>query len=380
MATACRRKSLNLVEQLQSEPYRFDFFQSVRVLERAAQMHPDDNELVATSSVAGSARPEQESIRFSSRPSLAFNGSDVTKVRQKRVFGADEDEGGALQWQMEVAMMGLTGSQGVMPHAFSETVISELKQKNTALKDYFDLFNHRSISMFYEAWHKYQMAPNYERAVLSGSGKSDLFTDAVMSIAGIGLSELRFRSAMPDERVAQYAGHFGRNICSAESLRNTIQGLFGLEADIEQFKGQWYDLPEDVRCRMPDAEHPDGVNNALGVSTVMGSRCYQAQSKFSVVITPHTEQEFDALSPGSHLLEELKSVIRLSVGGEQDFEIEVRLKDEYLDLKQMFKNEESSGQLGWSSYLNPESIEADSVSVRLSQDPQTPDDALPLSV
>ncbi len=379
MATTRRRKSLNLVEQIQSEPHRFDFFQAVRMLERAANAHPDEEDVVASSRVAGSARPDQEAIRFSSRPSLAFNGSDVTAVTRKRVRSNDEDGSGVLQWQMEVAMMGLTGSEGVMPHTFSEIVLSELKQKNHALKDYLDLFNHRTVSMYYESWHKYQMAPNYERAILSGSGKNDLFTDAVMSLAGIGLSEQRFRLSLPDERIAQYAGHFGRNICSAESLRNTIAGLFGFETSIEQFRGQWYDLPEDARCRMPDEDHPHGVNNALGVNTVMGSRCYQAQSKFCVVITPHTQEEFEALSPGSSTLEELKSVIRLSAGTEYDFEIEVKLDEEYLDLQDMFSPEKSSTQLGWSLYLNPDMIDAGSVSIRLSQDVQTPDDALPLS-
>ena len=379
MATTRRRKSLNLIEQLESEPQRFDFFQAVRLLETAATLHPDEDETVADGRLVGLARPDQEAVHFSSRTSLAFNGSDVTKVSQKRIHSHDSEDNPALQWQMEVAMMGLSGSQGVMPFYLSEVVIAELRQKNRALKDYLDLFNHRTISMFYEAWQKYQVAPGYERAQRSDSEKKDLFTDALLSLSGLGIPELRYRSSMPDEPVAQFAGHFGRTICSAESLRSSIAGMFGLEIEIEQFNGSWYDLPEDARCRMPDEEHPHGINNCLGVNTVMGVRCYQAQSKFTVIAIPHSEEEFRALAPGSKTLEELKAFIRMSAGAEQDFDLEIRLCDKYFSMDNIFDPTKSEPLLGWNTYMNPELIDGDELSVRLSQHVPVPDDALPLA-
>ena len=378
MATTRRRKSLNLIEQLQTEPHRFDFFQAVRLLESAAQQHPEDD-VVADESVGGLARPDQESVHFTSRPSLAFNGSDVTRVSQKRIHSHDSEESPALQWQVEVAMMGLSGSQGVMPYYLSETVIAELRQKNAALKDYLDLFNHRTISMFYEAWHKYQMGPSFERFSREDGDKKDLFTDALLSLAGLGIPELRYRSSMPDEPLAQYAAHFGRGVCSAESLRSSIAGMFGIEIHIEQFNGSWYDLPEDARCRLPDEDHPHGVNNALGVSTVMGSRCYQAQSKFTVTAVPHSEDEFRSLAPGSKGLEELKAFIRMSVGSEQDFDIEVKLDNRYFSLDDLFDPTKSEPLLGWNTYMNPEMIDNNSLSIRLSQHVPVPDEALPMA-
>lgn len=378
MATSRRRKSLNLVEQLQSEPQRFDFFQAARLLERAACMHPEKGEL-ATDNVGALARPDQEAIHFTSRSSLAFNGSDVTKVTQNRISNYDTEENSVLQWQMEVAMMGLTGSQGVMPYYLSEIVLSELRKKSSALKDYLDLFNHRTISMFYEAWHKYQLASNYERSQQSGTAKDDLFTDALLSISGIGLSEQKYRSSIPDEQMVGFAGHFGRTICSAESLRSSISGMFGLNIEIDQFQGQWYDLPSDVHCRMPDADNPQGTNNQLGVSTVIGARCYQAQNKFSVIIRPASEDEFMALAPGSKKLEELKSFIKLSVGGEQDFDIEIQLSDDQIPLKHLFESENYRPLLGWNTHTDPDRLHGESIAIKLSQDIAVPDDDLPLA-
>lgn len=378
MATSRGRKSLNLVEQLQTEPHRFDFFQAARMLERAACLHPDEGEF-ATDNVGSLARPDQESIHFNARTSLAFNGTDVTKISQKRISNYDTEDNSVLQWQMEVAMMGLTGSQGVMPYYLSEIVLSELRKKSSALKDYLDLFNHRTISMFYEAWHKYQLAPSYERSQQEGTGKEDLFTDALLSIAGIGLSEQKYRSSIPDEQIAGFAGHFGRTICSGESLRSTISGMFGLNIEIDQFQGQWYDLPSDVHCRFPDADHPMGTNTQLGVSTVIGSRCYQAQNKFSVIIRPTNEEEFMALAPGSKRLEELKSFIKLSVGGEQDFDLEIKLSDDVIPLKHLFESENYRPLLGWNTHTDPDRLHGESLTIKLSQDIAVPDDDLPLA-
>jgi type VI secretion system protein ImpH len=379
MATSRRRKSLNLVEQLQSEPHRFDFFQAVRLLERAACMHPDKDEF-ATDSVGALARPDQEAMHFTSRPSLAFNGTDVTKISQKRISNYDTEDNSVLQWQVEVAMMGLTGSQGVMPHYLSEIVLSELRKKSSALKDYFDLFNHRTISMFYEAWQKYHLAPNYERSQQSDALKEDIFTDALLSLSGIGLSEQRYRSSIPDEHIAGFSGHFGRTICSAESLRSSISGMFGLNIEIDQFQGQWYDLPSDVHCRMPCADNPMGTNNQLGVSTVIGARCYQAQNKFSVIIRPVSEEEFMALAPGSKRLEELKSFIKLSVGGEQDFDLEIKLSDDQIPLKHLFESENYRPLLGWNTHTDPDLLDGQSITIKLSQDIAVPDDDLPLAL
>lgn len=378
MASTRRRKSLNLIDQLQSEPHRFDFFQAVRLLEQAAS-DADQEDHFSTGNIGGLSRPDQESVHFSADPGLSFHGHDVLKVSQKRIYSRDTDEGSNLQWQMNVAMMGLTGSQGVLPYAYSEMLLGELRKKNQSLKDFFDLFNHRAISMFYEAWHKYQMVPEYERARRNGAKSSDLFTEAFLSIAGIGLSELRFRTAIPDESMARYAGHFGRPICSAESLRGAIEGMFGFDVTIDQFRGEWYELPEDVRCRLPDEDVPLGINNQLGVNTVIGTSCYQIQNKFGVVITPNSKEEFSALTPGSKTLEELKSFIKMSVGTEQDFEIEVRISGADACADAFFANEQGMGVLGWSTCIDPQKVNAESISIRLSQEIPTPVDALPMA-
>ncbi|MGL5106936.1 MAG: type VI secretion system baseplate subunit TssG, partial [Plesiomonas shigelloides] len=80
----------------QDDAPRFNFFQLVEVLSRLEQM-----DLEAETD----RLPAQEKIRFKSAASLGFPASDVLQVSQ--------DEVG--RHQLEVAFLGLHGSQSPMP-------------------------------------------------------------------------------------------------------------------------------------------------------------------------------------------------------------------------------------------------------------------------
>jgi len=89
-------KPLNRV--LVEEPYRFEFFQAVRLFERL---------FAGKKPVGGSALPAEESIRFRSRIALDFPASEIHEIREP----ADED--GNLE--MLVNFMGMVGVSGVLP-------------------------------------------------------------------------------------------------------------------------------------------------------------------------------------------------------------------------------------------------------------------------
>lgn len=372
MATSRRRQSLTVIERLRREPYRFDFFQSVRLLERAAVMGGDG---CAREPIAGSAPPSRELVRFSAQSGLSFNGADVQRLEQRG--GADGKQGELSQWRMEVGFTGLIGSQGVMPYYLTELVLKELREKNTALRDFLDLFNHRHVSLFYQAWHKYQLPVNYERQHLRREREPDLFSHALASLAGLGTSEMRYRMPLPDEALLGMAGHLSRQQCSAAALAGMIRHYFGLDVSIEQFRGQWDDLPEDVLCRLPGPEYPQGVNNCLGTNTVLGTQCFQAQNKFRVVVEPMAYEQFMAIAPGSDKLEALKSFIQFSAGVEMDFEISVTLFTGQVAPAQLSREEALQPLLGWNTHMAGECEGDRRVQITLSADRVSPDEALP---
>jgi type VI secretion system protein ImpH len=378
MATTRRRKSLTVVDQLTSEPHRFEFFQAVRLLERASALDGGEYRY-ATEPVAQQARPNHEAIRFNARQSLSFNASDVSKISTQETDDCGDSNRPEQQWLMEVCFMGLTGSQGVMPQYLSELVLQELKNKDSALKDYLDIFNHRTISMFYQAWHKYQLPASYERNKQQGDRQPDTFTHALLALSGLGMQELNYRLPIADEAIAGFGGFLSRQVCTADSLGRMIKQHFDLDVSIKQFQGQWQQLPQDVLSRLPGTEVPRGLNNVLGSNALLGSTCYHIQSKFSVVVDPMPYEKFMSIAPGSKKLEALKSFIRFSAGIELDFDIEVTLCDQEVPPAQLSDSDNYQPLLGWNTHATHDSIARDPIIITLTQDIYAPDDSLPLA-
>lgn len=377
MATSRWRQSLTVIERLCREPYGFEFFQAVRLLERAAAT---EHQVGTFGLVSGANHYSRELVCFSAQTSLSFPGSDIVQLQRRTspaLEGNNHQE--VARWQMQVGFTGLAGSQGVMPYYLTEVLLKELRKKNTSLRDFLDLFNHRHISLFYQASYKYQLPVNYERNKATKNREFDLFSHALSSLVGLGSRELRYRMPIADEALLGMAGHLSRQQCSVTALKGMIRHYFGLDVVIEQFQGQWDVLPEDVLCRLPSASNTSGVNNYLGVSTVLGTRCFQAQNKFRVVIKPMVYEEFMGIAPGTVKLEALKAFIHFSAGVEMDFEISVTLLTSQVAPVQLSSAHAQKPLLGWNSHMVSAEHGEDCVHITLSADQECLDEALPVT-
>ena len=128
-----RRRSV--IDELFEEPYRFEFFQSMRLLERAL---PDPR------SVGREGSPNTEVVRFRALQALTFPPSSIYDL--SRPASPEQTP------VMTVAFMGLTGPSGVLPRHYTELMLrlerASSSPQRFALRDWFDLFNHRLISLF----------------------------------------------------------------------------------------------------------------------------------------------------------------------------------------------------------------------------------------
>ena len=75
----------------------------------------------------------------------------------------------AIEWpegeppRVVVNFMGLTGPVGALPQVYTELVIERIRARDRSLEAFFDIFNHRFLSLFYRAWEKYRFLVGYER-------------------------------------------------------------------------------------------------------------------------------------------------------------------------------------------------------------------------
>jgi len=254
-----------------------------------------------------------------------------------------------------VSFMGLTGPAGVLPQHYTVRLIRALRNRDLATRDFFDLFNHRLISLFYRVAEKHRFPLGFERTRF-GAGDSrgrreDGVTAALYSLVGLGSPAMRGRMAVDDESVVHYSGHYSRRTRSAVGLALMLEDRFGVKARMLQFQGQWLMLDPADRSMMPSARHPEGMNNQLGVSMIAGDRVWDVQSRFRVQLGPLTLKEFSRFTPMGDALAPMCAMIRLFVGPEFDFDVQPILKADEVPQSKLGGAPTSGARLGWTTWM-----------------------------
>ncbi len=362
MATTGWRKNTAVAYQLQKTPARFEFFQAVRLLELTAQWYASQGKKFAKVPVAKSAPPNRESIRFSAQASVAFKGADLEKIAPVTTVETDDESAPQTQWQVLVNIFGLFGSTGVLPFHISELIIKRLRQKDHSLRAFLDVLNHRSTSLYYQAWHKYRLPVAYERSKSTKSDQ-DLFSNALAALVGLATPGVNNRMAVPDEAIIGFSGQLAGSTPSAPSLARMLQHYFELPVEVEQFIAQWQSLPQDIQSRLPN----QAQNNILGRNVILGRQCWELQSKFRIKINDINYEQFIGISPNSSKMAALKAFVRFVVGTEYDFDIEISIHPDQIPQVGLGAVATIGGKpvqggelmLGWSTNLRKQLVNSD---------------------
>ena len=348
MAAASGRNDIGLTERMLKEGFRFDFFQAVRLLERFGEEERDSDGRPLRFAVGEDFAPRQEVVRFRAHQSHTFPPSEIAAIRPP----AGDSTKAPSPPEMIVSAIGLTGPGGVLPHHYTSLMIARIRNKDFALRDFFDLFNHRTISLFYRAWEKYRFPFCYERTMRSGKrGGEDLFTHLLYCLVGMGTGGLRNRMEFDDEAFLYYAGHFAHQPRSAVSLERIVGDYFELPARVKQFQGQWLYLePLDLSV-MPDGACPDGQNNRMGTNLVIGARVWDVASKFRIRLGPMSYADFRRFIPSGDGLKPLGQLVRQYVGPQFDFDVQPVLRGPEVPRCRLGGDSEDPARLGWNTWV-----------------------------
>lgn len=358
-----------LDDLLRDEGYRFEFFQAVRLLEK---LLPDRKPL------GRDFAPRQEVARLRCHSSLQFPASELNDVR------FDEDR----PPQVFVRFFGMTGLLGALPQHYTEIILERQNRKDTTLRDFLDLFNHRLLSLFYRAWEKYRFWIQGERTIhreaeARGIGgevyrsfviherpRLDPVSDCVLSLAGLGQPALRYRLGnrheltprleISDETLRYYSGLLAQRHRSAMGLEHLLEDYFRRRVRIQQMCGQWLVLDEPDRTRLSP-----GQNTQLGVSTVAGWRVWDAQGKFRVRIGPVGYAQFCDLLPIGSANRPLTQLARLYAGQQFDFDLELCLWAREAPRLRLGERQGIGPRLGWNTWVRSAELPRDVVTVVL---------------
>ncbi len=317
--------------RLRQEPYCFEFFQAVRLLER---LLPD------RTPVGRFARPFEEVVHFRANPTMSFPASEIQALQ----------EGKDGQPEMSVNFMGLTGPVGTLPLYYTELVAARVLARDHTLRDFFDIFHHRIISLFYRAWQKYRFQFLIERGELDG------FSRYLLDTVGLGTDGLQERQAMTDESLLSYSGLLAQQPRSATALRLILSDYFQAPVEIEQFVGAWYRLDENAQCCLEQGP-PD--SRQLGVGAVVGDEIWEPQARVRIVIGPLPLARYLDFLPTGTAFEPLRSITRLFSGDEIDFELQLILDRRDTPHCELGIEGDSAPQLGFLSWAKSRPIDRD---------------------
>jgi type VI secretion system protein ImpH len=346
MAPTSRRPATSLIEELQRNPESFQFFQAVRLLEAHAATQARDRPDAVRDPVGADGDPRHETVRFSAAVSLVHPTNEIVSL-------APPEAGGP--WRMALSFFGLVGPHGVLPEHYTEQLIEAARQKNAALRDFFDMLSHRSASFFYRSWARNYFPVAFERRIRSSAPadeeQSDLASSLLASAAGLSTRGLDGELPFGRPFALVHAGHLSNRRQSATALKALASELLDRPVEIVQFQGGWLDMEPDARTRLPSTMAPRGQHCVLGHDAVIGVRAWDVQSSFTIRVGPLDHEEFRSLMPDGPVLAKLAELVRFFCGLAQGFAVQPVLRAECVPPCKLGGSGAEAARLGWNTWM-----------------------------
>lgn len=299
------------VQTLIDNPSEHDFYKAVFVLQQQLASGKSQHNKVGYDCL-----PKSELVRFKADQHLGFPGQSISEIKIK-----DSRQKNKVAVDMHVSFMGLTGASGVLPQHYSELVLARLKLKDTGMRDFYDLFNHRLISLFYRAWEKYRFAVNYQN---NSQSSPDAFSAVLSQLSG-------------EQAIKRYyAGIFNKKIRTIDGLTLILKDFTQCDVLINQFQGRWQKLSNLDQTRLGARNAPEGQFAALGVDATIGSRVWDINSSIAIVIKPPNTR-VDSFLPGQATTSLLKKLISSYLGVAIKFKIKLEVKETEIPQVQLSK-------------------------------------------
>jgi type VI secretion system protein ImpH len=316
------------------EAHLFDFYQAVRLLEK---IRP------SSAPVGENDDPSKEAVRFKSRVTVEFPASDIEAIRSRR----DDD-----QPEMVVNFMGLAGILGPLPNPFVELIIEREVRGDTGFRDFLDIFNHRLVSIMYRL-------RKIHRLGMEIKSPDELpFAQYLFALMGIGMKSTQGRLKVRDRAFLYYTGLMAQKPRSMSGLERLLSHYFRVIVRGVQLIGRWHKLDPDQVTVIGRF----GQNRMLGDGAVLGTRVWDQQTKFRLVIGPLPLEEFEAFLPIGPRFTPLVEIIRFYVGPEMDFEINLVMKARDV---QEIRLGATGLRLGWTSWIKTKDVTSDDAQVVL---------------
>lgn len=328
MAGADGQEADPLIDRLTSEPYAFDFYQAVRLLQMKFSAYPR---------IGTSWSPAKDPVRFAQNPFLEFAPSTLE----------------AVQWTdrskppvVFTRHFGLFGPNGPLPLCLTDYARKRiLHHGDRTFTAFCNIFHHRLLSFFFRAWADARKTVDQDRP------KEQRWSYYVGSLCGLGMDSLLERDAIPDQAKLYHVSRLMQQTRNAEGLETIIQDFFSIKTQIITFMGRWMTIPSDSRWQLGGTSG----NGTLGSTAIVGSRIWTCQLNFRIRMGPMKLPELESLLPNRDSFKRLRDWVRLYAGEEYFWDVQLVLARDQVPEIRLGK----SGRLGWTTWLKAKEFDHD---------------------
>lgn len=341
MATEERKPNATLSEQLAAEAKRFEFVRAVQLLQR---LYP------GTTPIGELGPPDTEAIRFRHDPSFIFHSSDVTSI-EPRVA-----KPGHIFGRITTTFLGLVGAASPLAPHLTEDVFEAEQNEDHSLRDFYDIFHHRLISLLFRAWKKYRFASGFR------TDAADAFTKRAFAFVGVDAGGALPQHGLPPGDLLGLASLVSQHTRPPRMLRLILERLLpGVGVDIECFVARRMTIEEPQRVRLGVA------NTVLGEDMTIGRSVLDRSGAFRVIVGPVPYELYEAFMPGGRHHDRLKRIVDQFSGGVLEPELELKL--EQADAPRFRIGHARGAVLGKNTQLATEQRGATRVRIVLGDDP-----------
>ncbi|MFP8968215.1 type VI secretion system baseplate subunit TssG [Pokkaliibacter sp. CJK22405] len=311
------------------QPDLHSFYQAVRLIQ--LQLERSDYQ----GRIGHDGRPERELVRFSSVQHLGFAGRAIQKIDPVTM---EPDK--PVKVTMHVTFAGLTGLSATLPQHYTELVMSRVKNRDHAMKDFLDIFNHRLISLYYRSWEKYRIAEQ----IRPMPGKSEHLparrkTDAFSHILGAATGSMQPLSLY-------HAGLFATLPRSATGLEQMLSSITGVPVRVKQFTGRWLNLASEEQTRLASRQGLEGQFTQLGVNASIGSRFWDVNSTVLIEMESRSQSLSRSMMPAGPLNQRLTKLVQEYVGSPTRVRWHLRIPAHHVSMVELGKSSMGLAQGG----------------------------------
>ena len=265
-------------------------------------------------------------LRFVQNASLEF---------PQQEFAAVNHDDAQQHMTVLTNFLGLLGATGVMPTHYTEDLLHQLKAKNYAQKEFYDIFHQRIIELFYAADQALSPIIDADAINLNPSQHSAI-QHYLCDLLGIDYQT--------NHVALQHNSFYANPTPSAAKLAQILRANTLLNITVQQSMPITENIPTQY-CNQLNAEK--SYNMLLNTDFVLGDRARFDHAYFLIVVTAECLNEFTRIKRDTRIMENIQHHARAYAGNAFKFNIEIQIDEREIQPMQLA----TSAYLGASSFL-----------------------------